>query len=140
VCQLHLTNSHTRKRTHNLSFSLPLSLSRVCVSGCVWVDSVCVCQFVCGWIRRPLGARHAPQVCLCTCASLKITPGNSDLMRQNAEMRLGIDVHAHTHTHTHTHKHTHTHTRTHTHTECIYFKPHSREEMLFIGIQMEDQV
>ena len=38
----------------------------------------------------------------------------------------------HTHTHTHTRTHIHTHTRTHTHTHT--------EEMLFIGIQMEDQV
>ena len=28
----------------------------------------------------------------------KITPGISDLMRQNAEVRLGIDLHTPTHT------------------------------------------
>jgi hypothetical protein len=43
---------------------------RVCV--CVRVGVVYVCQFVCGWIRHPLGAwrrgcvirRREPQVCL----------------------------------------------------------------------------
>ena len=71
----------------------------VCVCVCVRV-CVCVCQFVCAWIRGLLGVRRrrAPQVYLCTCVSGKITPGISDLMRQNAEMRLGIDVKAHAHT------------------------------------------
>jgi len=77
----------------------------VCVCVCLCV-CVCVCECVCAsvcvsqFVRNLLGVRRrrAPQVCLCTCASGKITPGISDLMHQNAEVRLGIDVHAHTHT------------------------------------------